>query len=370
MKQSKKALAVVAGPYRFYQVLWLYTQFPELEWSILLLPYGKGDRVIKDLHEKSERAGIFKRIYHSDMIGQDSGVMKQIVMFLKMLGYFMIGKRKHLMKQIIRSQTEGNEYDVYFVGCEYSIIEGAMIGLADEKEVYIFEEGLSDYTPRKKYPSLNWKEIISFCFTKMGYFSPYYTFEVEKIGKCIKYASLPSLLGLRNYKEIRQLINRSNVVFERLLNIVYGITTDLLAEYDAILFTTVFEGEIKNSEQYLKGIHHWLLENYQNKKILIKKHPRDQQKYMWEDLECHICDLNIPAEVLLGILKDQDVLMMEISTAVIQIMKRSNKLTIFRHKKISDDYEQWMQYIRGIFEIPDENIVYILEGNEVEYGRL
>lgn len=357
MGRSRKALAVVAGPYRFYQVLWLYTQFPELEWSILLLPYGKGEAVRKDLHEKCKKLGIFEDVFDSDIVGQDSGKWKQLQMLLKMFFYYFIGKKKVFMERIIQSQTEGKNFDVFFVGCEYSIIEGSVIGLADEKEVYIFEEGLSDYVRRKVYPSLCIKDIISYVVTKMGYFSPYYTFELENTNKCIKYASLPCLLKTRKYKEIRQLVSNYNPEFKRLINSTYQIKMDLLCEYDVILFTTVFEGEIESAEQYLESIHRWLLENYQGKKILIKKHPRDQQLYEWKELKCHICDSHIPAEVILGMLTDQDVLMMEISTAVIQVLKQNVNLTIFRHSGMSDSYEEWMQYIKDILKIPEENIV-------------
>ena len=123
MGSARKALAVVAGSYRFYQILWLYTQFPDLEWSILLLPYGKGDEIRKDLREKCEKLEIFANIYDSHMIGQDSGRCRQMMMFLKMLCFYFMGKKKKFMNSIIRSQTLGQEFDVFFVGCEYSIIE-------------------------------------------------------------------------------------------------------------------------------------------------------------------------------------------------------------------------------------------------------
>lgn len=357
MKQLKKALAVVAGPYRFYQVLWLYTQFSELEWSILLLPYGNGDRVIKDLHEKSERAGIFKHIYRSDMIGQDSGVMKQIVMFLKMFGYFMIGKRKHLMKQIIRSQTEGNEYDVYFVGCEYSIIEGAIIGLADEKEVYIFEEGLSDYTPRKKYPSLNWKEIISFCFTKMGYFSPYQTFELDHTIQCVKFASLPELLRNRTYKEIRSLFERVDGEFDKLSEKVYHISTDYLKQYDVILFTTVFG--IHADAEYMERVHAWISEHYAGKRILIKKHPRDDAQYDWDDIECYIGGENVPAEVLLNIVDKQEILMMDMSTMIVSVLNRKHQFAVLVNTCAGKKYNDWIAYAKDLLKISEQNIICI-----------
>lgn len=359
MGSSRKALAVVAGPYRFYQVLWLYTQFPNLEWSILLLPYGKGDEIRKDLREKCEKLKIFANIYDSHMIGQDSGRSCQMMMFMKMLWFYFISKKTEFMKHIIQSQTLGQEFDVFFVGCEYSIIEGAIIGLADEKEVYIFEEGLSDYVKRKKYPSFNVKEIMSFIVTKMGYFSPYQCFEMKNSAKCIKYASLPLLLKSRNYKEIRRLMDDDNDDFKGLLDSAYKINPNQVKEYDVILLTTAFEGKTKMSEQYLEKAHQWLLENYHDKKILIKKHPRDQKEYTWKDLNCYICNSGIPAEILLGVSIQQDVVMMGTSTAVIQTLNKGNKLTILGFANKGDDYEKRMQYIKDILEIPNSSIVYL-----------
>lgn len=189
MKEKKKALAVVAGPYRFYQVLWLYTQFQEYEWSILILPYGEGDKNVSQIHAHCGQLGIFKNIYHSNMTGQNSSLIEQMSAILKMFCYYIIGRKKKLMKKILSEQTKGFEFDAAFVGCEYSIIEGAIIGLADEKEVYIFEEGLGDYVPKKKYPRFNFIEIASYFVCKMGYFSPYQYF-------ALKNASLSPCLGI------------------------------------------------------------------------------------------------------------------------------------------------------------------------------
>lgn len=357
MGLSRKALAVVAGPYRFYQVLWLYTQFPDLEWSILLLPYGKGDEIRKDLREKCEKLEIFANIYDSHMIGQDSGTYRQMMMLMKMFWFYLIGKKKTFMKHIIRSQTLGQEFDVFFVGCEYSIIEGAIIGLADEKEVYIFEEGLSDYVRRKKYPSFNMKEIMSFIVTRMGYFSPYQCFEMENEKYCIKYSSIPQLLENRKYKEIRTILKEKTTEFLNYIKQLYHIDAIILSRYDVILFTTVLDKEI--ADQYLQAVHDWISEHYQGKKVLIKTHPRDKNEYLWDDMECEIFRENIPAEVFVGLIGEQDLLMMEISTAVIRMLNLKNRLTIFICRKATKQHKVDMEYIKEILCIPENNIVSI-----------
>lgn len=361
MELSRKALAVVAGPYRFYQVLWLYTQFPELEWNILFLPYGKENRIREDLHQRAEELGIFAKVFDSDIIGQNSGIGKQIVIFLKMLGYFIIGKRKILMKKIICSETQGQAFDVYFVGCEYSIIEGAIIGLADENEVYIFEEGLSDYAPRKKYPGFDVREIIGFIMSKMGYFSPYQTFELKKVSSCIKYASIPKLLQHRRYKKIRKLFENNNNAFNAMVKKIYNVDINLLSGYDAILFTAVLEeGDGEGNVRYINAIREWVGEHYRGKKILIKKHPRDKMQYNWKEIKCQIWkDNSTPAEVLMGMATVQDILMIEVSTTIVSVLGRKNKVTIFTHKSTDKSYSNWIAYIKGLLSIPDDDFVCI-----------
>lgn len=324
MEQKKQALAVVAGPYRFYQVLWLYTQFPEYEWSILLLPYGNGDKVVNDIHAKCDKLGIFKQIFHSNMIGQNSGLLKQGMMFLKMFAYYLIGKKNKFMEKIILSQTNGTEFDVFFVGCEYSIIEGAIIGLAAEKDVYIFEEGMSDYTSRKKYPAFRLKEIISFVVTKMGYFSPYECFELDNTKLCIKYSSMPNALKDRNYKKVRQLFEGKEEEYRKILETIYAIDYTMMKKYDVILFTTVSDESVERDKKYIQDVHDWLGQKYKGKKVLIKKHPRDRALYNWKDLECECTMEEIPAEVIIQYITNQKVILLKTSTLLISLLKRTS----------------------------------------------
>ena len=164
---------------------------------------------------------------------------------------------------------------------------------------------------------------------------------------------------VQRYKEIRQLIDDNNDKFKSLLNSAYKINSHQMKDYDVILLTTVLRSEIEVDEQYFEKVHKWLLENYHDKKILIKKHPRDQKEYAWKDLNCYICDSSIPAEILLGASTQQNVVMMEVSTAVIQTLKKGNRLTILAHAQKSDDYQRWMQYIKSILEISNRSIVYL-----------
>ena len=343
MSLGKEALAVVAGPYRYYQVLWLYTQFPEYRWSILLLPYGKGNESVSDLCNKSKSLGIFEKIYISDMIGQDSSKVTQILIILRMMLSYIVGKKRILMKQLILSQTEKKEFDVFFIGCEYSIIEGAVMGLADEKEVYVFEEGLGDYISKKKFPRFSFDEIMSYLVTRMGYFSPYTYFELENTSLCIKYASLPKLLRKRSYREIRPLFVgdlASTLKYKALLNSIYEIPKEQLKNSEIVLFTAPWDWGIEDKKYCLDKMRQWLTTRYRGKHIAIKKHPRDQEKYEWNTLKISFLPSQIPAEIMAEYLTNKEIVMMGVSTTILSLLTKAENIKIIQFDNLHGEYER------------------------------
>lgn len=358
---QEKVLAVVAGPYRFYQVLWLYTQYPEYEWSILLLPYGQGKEYINKLHDICDKLGIFQHIYHSEMTGENSFLLEQLHLFIKMAFFYFTGRKKKLMKEILMKQTGGNDFDVAFVGCEYSIIEGAIIGLADEKKVYIFEEGLGDYCPRKKFPSLKWSEIISYVVSRMGFFNPYGYFRLKNTALCIKYTSLPDLLKYKNYKEIRTIfdIKETKQEFEQLINRAYPIGEISLDNYDVILFTTPMNGYVKNDDEYIESLHRLMSKRYSGKKILIKKHPRDKGNYEWNDLEYDFLDAEVPAELYGKFIGNQEIILMSASTSLISLIQKEKNIFIVHFVDVHGNYEKNLLSILNMLKFKEENIIHL-----------
>ncbi len=355
MGNKKKALAVVAGPYRFYQVLWLYTQFQEYEWSILILPYGEGDKNAKEIQKHCETLGIFKNIYHSHMTGQNSSKWEQLAILTKMFGYYIVGQKKGLMRKIIREQTGGLEFEVAFVGCEYSIIEGAIIGLADEIEVNIFEEGLGDYVPKKKYPGLNFKEIVSYVICKMGYFSPYEYFELKYAKYCIKYATFPEKIKNRHFKAIRQLYKKGYELdtkreeYDLLCHRVFNYDTEIIQEADVIFFTLPLKGYVKNVKEEEEKLHYWFVQNYRGKKIVIKKHPRDEYLYKWNDVKVEFLDATIPSEVIVNQIEEQDVVIIGMSTTILSFVGKEKDIIILKHENVYDIFNEGMWKTEDIF---------------------
>lgn len=363
MEKKKKALAVVAGPYRFYQVLWLYTQFQEYEWSILILPYGEGDKNAKEIQKHCETLGIFKNIYHSNMTGQNSSKWEQLAILMKMFCYFIVGQKKKLMRKIICEQTEGLEFEVAFVGCEYSIIEGAIIGLADEIEVNIFEEGLGDYVPKKKYPGLDFKEIVSYVICKMGYFSPYQYFELKNTKYCKKYASIPEKIKSRHYKDIKQLykdedgINLKEKNYVALCQKVFDLKIEKVLDSEVIFFTLPLKEYVINIKKEEEKLHSWFSQNYKGKKILIKKHPRDEYLYGWDDLNIEFINEKIPAEVIANYVYSQEIVMLGISTTILSLIGKKKRITILQHEDIYDAFKKGMWKTKDI--ILDRGISFI-----------
>ncbi len=359
MEKKKKALAVVAGPYRFYQVLWLYTQFQDYEWDLLLLPFGNSDKVLNQLYSSSVALNIFRRVLVSKMTGSKSTNIEQIAMMMKMCFFFFIGQKKQLMKRLIDSQIGRDDYDLFFIGCEYSIIEGAIIGLSDSINVVIFEEGLGDYLPKKNVPKFSGRELVSYIVSKMGYFSPYAYFELKNTKYCTKYSSLPQLMDHGRYKEIKKLFTNSknNTLFKDLIKNSFETDTDIISQYDVIFFTSTLDLHIKDSQAQIERLHQWFLSNYKGKRILIKKHPRDDEQYIWDDLDCEFYKGEVPAELFLGFIENHQIVSMGVSTVLLSLLGRTNSIRIIQFKDIHGYYEENINDAIKILKLEQEQIV-------------
>ena len=359
---NKKALAVVAGPYRLYQVLWLYTQFKEYEWSIILLQYGNNPKSAEKLYGICKELNIFKEIFYSQTVIETSPFYEKVFLVIKMFYYFITGRKKKYMKRLVLQQTKGEKFDTAFVGCEYSILEGALIGLADEKEVYIFEEGLGDYQERKKYPSANLKELGGYLFSKMGYFNPGGYFQLENTKRCIKYASMPNSLKYYNYKSVRTLFNGSQETryeFRELLNKAYPIRELSLSSYDIILLTTPMDGFVKDEEKYNHILYRWFFDNFKEKKILIKKHPRDTGKYEWEGLDCSFLSSDVPAEIFMEFVGKQKIILMYASTVLLSLPSLKKDVYIIKFDDIHGEYEKKLDYSISLLKLPEDHLIHL-----------
>ena len=362
MNDKKKVLAVIAGPYRFYQILWIYNKYPQYRWSILLLQYGKDRKYADGLQLICERLNIFENIFRSEVVGENSKLGEQILVAAKMFFSYIMGRKKTFMKETVLKQTNGIDFDAFFIGCEYSILEGAIIGISDEKEVYILEEGIGDYRVRKKCPSLSLLEIVGFLFSKMGYFNPMGYFTLKGTKQCEKYISVPELLKYHNYKKINTLFTGSkeeNHYFYQLLDQVYPMRLNPLEGYDIVFLTSPLSDFVKNSNEYINMLHDWFWENYKGKRIVIKKHPRDLEQYAWGDLDISFISADIPAEVFMEMLDKQTVVLMYTSTMLISLLQKKNNFIVVKFQSIHGEYERRLDYTLELLEIGSDRMVYL-----------
>lgn len=360
MEEKKKALAVVAGPYRFCQVLWLYTAHKEYKWSILLIPYGKGNDAVRKLEAVCRKLGIFEHIFCPQVVGENSPLGQKLAFAVKMVFFYVTGRKKVFMRRMLEKVTGGEKFSAAFVGCEYSILEGAIIGLADEMEVSIFEEGLGDYCERRGWSGFSMEVLAGFLFSQMGYFNPGCHFELKNTRLCVKYSSRPDMLKYRKYRKILSLFTGGDDMkreYQALLEQAYPIREMSLNEYDVILLTNPLEDFLEDGTAYYELLHQWLQEHYKDKKILIKKHPRDEYSYQWYDLQCDFLNPDVPAEVFLSLINRQKVILMYASTLLISLLQKKENVSVIKFKNIHGKYEEELPELLTLFGMQDRMVI-------------
>ena len=172
--EKRKGLAVVYDPHNLYQFIWYYATYgKDIEWDALCLPNGyKGEY----MSEYCEKSGIFKTIYKGEQAYLSSSILDRGVLFAKMVFYAVLKKQKIMCKKIVGQYVNIDNYDIAVVLTDVGIVSGAVIGVADEKEVVILEDGMGDYADRPKdylrKHILNPFDWQGYFVAKMGYSNP------------------------------------------------------------------------------------------------------------------------------------------------------------------------------------------------------
>ena len=203
--------------------------------------------------------------------------------------------------------------------------------LGEEKEIVILEDGINDYSNRPRWISkekmksvYNWQ---GFFLAKMGYCSPgWFWFEPDRY--CIKYSSQPEKMKYRNYKEIRQLYTQEGTdekLFDHIVKKIYPAIQKIdFEKTEAVLFTRSLDDFVVDDKKYIERIENYIQRSYKN--ILLKKHPREQSVYQFENgIKCLEVDNSVPAEVLLPYLKGKDIIL--ITTSAIMLYMKAYQLT-------------------------------------------
>ena len=119
------------------------------------------------------------------------------------------------------------------------------------------------------------------------------------------------------------------------------------------------EDTIPRKKQYIKDVCKWIDEKYNGKKILIKKHPRDKEEYVFKCAIGENWDANLPGEVFCELLDKQDILIMEISTVILSFVEKNNNLKIFRNKQREGSYKEQYERIITLLNISEDKYVFI-----------
>lgn len=314
---NKKGLALVYDPHNLYQFIWYYCSSKEKKkWDALSLPNGyKGEY----MHTFCEKTEIFENIYKDDTDFGTMSFLKKIRLMFLMLLYFIFGQRTRFCKKLLNEFVPLDEYDEIVVIADVGLVSGACVALGKEKKVVILEDGINDYGERPRFiPKEKLTSVYSwqgFILAAMGYCSPgWFKFNADR--NCIKYASQPDKMKYREYKELRLLYSEESLdknLFNQIITRIYPAISGIdFSSFDAILLTRPLEDFIKGKEKYLERMGKYIKENYSS--VLIKKHPREKEKYDFgSTVKITEVDNSVPAEVLLPYLKDKEIVIVTTS---------------------------------------------------------
>ena len=88
----------------------------------------------------------------------------------------------------------------------------------------------------------------------------------------------------RNYKEIRQLYTQEGTdekLFDHIIKIYPAIQKIDFEKTEAVLFTRSLDDFVVDDKKYIERIENYIQRSYKN--ILLKKHPREQSVYQFEN---------------------------------------------------------------------------------------
>lgn len=321
--REKKGLAIIYDPHNLYQFIWYYCNQGKIKsWDALCLPNGGNGEYMHTFCEKSD---IFENIYCSNDDFSSMVIKDKIKIFLSMIRNFAIGKKKYYCKKMLSEYVNLKVYDEITVIADVGMLSGACVALGQEKKVVIFEDGINDFgnrprmiPKRKIFSTYSWQ---GFLLSKMGYCSPgWFYFSADKF--CIKYSSHPEKMKYRGYKEIRQLYEKKGTdeeLFHNILSRVYPMLKSYnFREAEAILVTRPLDDYVSDIGVYQKRLESYISKNY--KSIILKKHPRENTNYNFEENVCvQEIDKSIPVEALLPYFKGKEIIMVTTSAVMLYL---------------------------------------------------
>ena len=130
----------------------------------------------------------------------------------------------------------------------------------------------------------------------------------------------------RDYKNIRQLFDftyTDEALFQKIVKKVYHQISEYdFEQIDAVVFTNRLSDFCEDAGPYIEKFQNYINGRYKN--ILLKRHPRDETKYMFdEQIRVQEIDNSIPAEVILPYIKGKEVVFMFASSILLYMQAYS-----------------------------------------------
>ena len=111
-----------------------------------------------------------------------------------------------------------------------------------------------------------------------------------------------------------------------------------------VLFTSPIHLFFKDPTVY-DQLREWLNTFAVGKRILIKKHPRDDYAYDWEEFDISFIDEAIPAEVFLSQITKPHIIHMYLSSIMMNMPKTQTNYTLLYFNSVKD-----VMYRDGFFK--------------------
>ena len=366
----KKAIVLINKPYILIQFLYLYNQFPDYEYDVVIIDCALNQSQGNALREKCETLGAFNKIIVSAASLQNICGMKKIGLFIQLLVLFILRKQSVFYRKILnRDGLDISKYDMIIVPHNFSFVSFAAIASCSENcEVIMLEEGTCDYiskynfVPKKDLFRL--KEWIGWSLCRMKYINLNWHYSSSMDTKIIKYCSQPSLLKYRKYKEIRKLFEferDQKKFFQKQVYNIYSITqAEILHEIQAVIFTYPYTVDYCKGTEWFASCQNWLNSELKGQKVLIKKHPRDTFSYSFDNTETLELFAQIPGELIVTELDSAKIIFLFPSTILLNAMNRNLDYVVVFFQSISDSIyiKRFTEYC-DVLNIPSEKIKYV-----------
>lgn len=328
--KDDKVLVCITNKHMLEQVVWYHSVYPEGKWEAAILTTFANREFACKMLEECEKTGLFIKCVLIEENLKEAPFIKKLSTMLHFIAGYIGRKQKEIAQKRIQRVMGHFNYQKAIIQSNHSFFSTAIIQIMPPGRVICLEDGMPDYLERKTFYNLTFEGIIGFLLAKMGYTNYFSrsgeTYKLTIDSKCIKYSSFPEQMKYRNYFKIKRLClnqKKSNI---------------LKNEYfDLIIFSSVFDTYRMRGSCY-DLLHNWLLEEYMDKRILIKKHPRENYDFKWNDLNITIEEGIKSGEEVLDYIDCHKIILLYTSALLVKLCSENKKFEIICFDNILSDF--------------------------------